>query len=134
VGYARPRQPSDVSYPEAVAMLIASAKDSFDLVLIDSPAVLNTATAVELVHDSDAAVLVLGPGESVDDHVAVAERLDQVDSGVVGYVYRREGRWQRLVRRFWKPGLLRVGRRPARTANPQFAFGDSHSSARLPRG
>src|SRR5262249_10233637 len=87
VGYERPRQPAGVPYPEAVAMLIASAKDSFDLVLIDSPALLDTASATELVHDSDAAVLVLGPGESVDDHVTVAERLDQIDSDVVGYVY-----------------------------------------------
>jgi Mrp family chromosome partitioning ATPase/capsular polysaccharide biosynthesis protein len=132
-GYARARQPSGVPYPEAVAKLIAEAKESYDLVLIDSPSLLNAATAMDLVHDSDAAVLVLGPGESVDDHVTVAQRLDQVDSDVVGYVYRHERRWQRLIRRLWKPAALRAGGRPERMSNPQFAFGptgDAHSSAR----
>ncbi|HET6986761.1 MAG TPA: Wzz/FepE/Etk N-terminal domain-containing protein, partial [Kribbella sp.] len=123
VGYARARQPCGVPYPEAVAKLIAEAKGSFDLVLIDSPGLLNAATAVDLVHDSDAAVLVLGPGESVDDHVTIADRLDQVDSDVVGYVYRRERRWQRLVRRLWKPTAFRAGRQAERTSDPHFAFG-----------
>lgn len=132
-GYARLRQPSDVPYPEAVAKLIAEAKESFDLVLIDSPALLHAATAVELVHDADAAVLVLGPGESVEDHVTMAARLDQVDSDVVGYIYRREGHWHGLLRRLWKPAALRAGRRgrPERASDPHFAFGstgDPHSS------
>lgn len=137
VGYARARQPSGVPYPEAVAKLIAEAKESFELVLIDSPGLLHAAAAVDLVHDSDAAVLVLGPGEPVDDHVTVADRLDQVDSDVVGYIYRRERRWQRLVRRLWKPAALRAGRRRERAADPHFTFGptgDTHSSARPPRG
>jgi Mrp family chromosome partitioning ATPase/capsular polysaccharide biosynthesis protein len=137
VGYARARQPSGVPYPEAVAKLIAEAKESFELVLIDSPGLLHAATAVDLVHDSDAAVLVLGPGEPVDDHVTVADRLDQVDSDVVGYIYRRERRWQRLVRRLWKPAALRAGGRLGRASSPHFAFGptgDTHSSARPPQG
>jgi Mrp family chromosome partitioning ATPase len=139
-GYSRLRPTSGTAYAKAVAGLITEAKESFELVLIDGPAVLRAANAVDLVQDSDAAVVVLGPGELVQDHVTVVERLDQVDSDVVGYVYRREGRWQRFVGRVWRRTGVRTGRRTGlvdRPAATVFAFPSAKSageSARAPRG
>ncbi|MEV0802626.1 Wzz/FepE/Etk N-terminal domain-containing protein [Kribbella sp. NPDC050281] len=96
-GPTRVRRTSGTAYAEAVGKLIAEAKESFELVLIDSPAVLTAANAVELVQDSDATVVVLGPGEQVQDHVTVVERLEQVEPSVAGYIYRRTGPGPKVV-------------------------------------
>ncbi|WP_410787547.1 AAA family ATPase [Kribbella sp. C-35] len=135
-GPARAQRTTGAAYSEAVEKLITEAKASFDVVLIDSPAVLTVANAVELVRDSDAAVVVLGAGDSVQDHVSVVQRLDQVDSGVVGYVYRRPPRGPRFLREMWK---LAAGpaRPPSGSPSPAFGFAsvkEQRSSARLPRG
>lgn len=127
-GPTRARRTTGPAYAHAVEKMIAEAKTSFDLVLIDCPALLSAAHAVELVNDSDAAIIVLGSGESVDDHVTMVERLDQVDSNVAGYIYRRAGRVPRFAR------LLRERTDPS---YPDFAFRSTQSpgtTARVPRG
>ncbi|TCO51740.1 hypothetical protein EV646_101734 [Kribbella antiqua] len=98
-GTTQTKPTTGMAYAEAVDKVIAEAKACFDLVLIDSPPLLSVANAVELVNDSDAAIVVLGSGESVQDHLTMLERLDQVESGVAGYVYRREAGGPRFVRR-----------------------------------
>ncbi|TCC05269.1 Wzz/FepE/Etk N-terminal domain-containing protein [Kribbella soli] len=138
-GPTRTKRTAGPAYAHAVERVIAEAKASFDLVLIDSPAVLRMANAVELVNDSDAAIIVLGPDELVNDHVAVVERLDQVKSNVVGYIYRRPGRTPRFVRRLRAriagrtAGPLRLALAPSA---PRFAFQpakEPRPTARLPR-
>jgi Mrp family chromosome partitioning ATPase/capsular polysaccharide biosynthesis protein len=87
------------TYVKAVRRMISEAKESFELVLIDSPSFLQVADAAGLVDDSDAAIVVLGADEPVRDHLTMAERLDQIGSRVAGYIYHRTGRTPRYVRR-----------------------------------
>ncbi len=74
---------------KATAALLATAKQSFDVVLIDSPALLQVADATELVNASDAAIIVLSPNELIREHIEVVDRLNLIRSDVVGYIYNR---------------------------------------------
>ncbi|MEU4291551.1 AAA family ATPase [Kribbella sp. NPDC026596] len=135
-GTVRVRRTSGTAYAEAVEKLIAEAKESFELVLIDSPAVLKAANAVELVQDSDATVIVLGPGEPVRDHVTVVERLEHVEPDVAGYVFRRTGRGPKFVRRMRERTARRIGQESVE-AGELLAFRPARNrrtSARLPQG
>jgi Mrp family chromosome partitioning ATPase/capsular polysaccharide biosynthesis protein len=98
-------------YAKAVEEIITEAKLSFDLVLIDSPPLLRVADATDLVDDSDATIVVLGAEESLQDHLAMVERLDQVEADVIGYVYRRANRGPLFVRRLRGRIAARVARR-----------------------
>ena len=62
---------------------------SFDVVLIDSPALLQVADATELVSASDAAIIVLSSNELVRDHLEMVDRLKLIGADVVGYIYNR---------------------------------------------
>jgi Mrp family chromosome partitioning ATPase len=72
---------------KAASALLATAKSSFDVVLIDIPGLLEVADATELVAASDAAIIVLGPDEMIRDHVEAVDRLRLIGSDVVGYIY-----------------------------------------------
>ena len=74
---------------KAASALLATAKSSFDIVLIDSPALLQVADATELVNASDAAIIVLSPNELIRDHLEMVDRLKLIGSDVVGYIYNR---------------------------------------------
>jgi len=139
-GPLRVKRTTGLAYAAAVERVIAEAKGSFDLVLIDSPALLEVANAVELVQDADAAIVVLGPGETVQDHVSMVERLDEVESGLAGYVYRQAGRRPGLLHRLrMRIAALAVRRTDPETVLPykQLAIRparDRRSSARVPQG
>jgi Mrp family chromosome partitioning ATPase len=72
-----------------VSALLAEAKSRFDIVLIDSPALLRVADAAELVSAADAAVIVVNPSDRIADHLEMADRLKQSKTDVVGYLYNR---------------------------------------------
>jgi Mrp family chromosome partitioning ATPase len=72
---------------KAASALLATAKSSFDIVLIDSPGLLQVADASELAGASDAAIIVLGPDELTRDHEETMDRLNLIGSDVVGYIY-----------------------------------------------
>jgi Mrp family chromosome partitioning ATPase/capsular polysaccharide biosynthesis protein len=91
-GHAETVRPKGAAYSRAVDELIGKAKAAFDLVLIDSPALLRVAEGTELVANSDAAIIVIGSDERVRDHITMAERLDLVKSEVIGYIYQRKRR------------------------------------------
>ncbi len=91
-GPASAEETTGLAYASAVEKVIAEAKETFDLVLFDSPALVRVARATELVDVADAAIVVLGQGEPVRDHITMAERLDLVECEVVGYIYRRARR------------------------------------------
>jgi Mrp family chromosome partitioning ATPase len=74
---------------KAASALLSTAKSSFDVVLIDSPPLLQVADATELVGASDAAIIVLSPSELVQDHLEMVDRLKLIGSDVVGYIYNR---------------------------------------------
>jgi Mrp family chromosome partitioning ATPase len=74
---------------KAVRALLTEAKASFDVVLIDSPALLQVADAPDLVEAADAAIIVLSPNEPIRDHLEVVDRLNLIRSDVLGYIYNR---------------------------------------------
>jgi Mrp family chromosome partitioning ATPase len=97
---------------QAVRDLLAEAKASYDLVLIDSPALLQVASATEVVEAADAAIIVPSPHELIEDHIEMVDRLNLLGSDVIGYIYS-----QAPVR----PHLGRYPRNgsPSRPAGPQ---------------
>ena len=88
-GPALQRRVTGAARLKAASALLDTAKSSFDVVLIDSPGLLQVADAVELVGASDAAVIILGPNELIRDHVETVDRLKLIRSDVVGYIYNR---------------------------------------------
>jgi Mrp family chromosome partitioning ATPase len=72
---------------KAAKALLAEAKKRYDIVLIDSPALLGVARAAELVDASDAAIIVLSAKEPIQDHIEVVERLSLIGCDVAGYIY-----------------------------------------------
>ena len=88
-GPAAPLRMTGAARSKAAAMLLAEAKASFDIVLIDSPALLQVADATELVAAADAAITVLSPNELIRDHLEMVDRLKLIGSDVVGYIYNR---------------------------------------------
>ncbi|MGH3331941.1 MAG: AAA family ATPase, partial [Nocardioidaceae bacterium] len=78
---------TSAAFSKAVEKVLAEAKASFDVVLIDSPALLRVAHASELVDASDGTIIVAGPHEPIQDHLDMVDRLDLIESEVVGYIY-----------------------------------------------
>ena len=79
-------------------MLLAEAKASFDIVLVDSPALLQVADATELVDAADAAITVLSPNELIRDHLEMVDRLKLIGSDVAGDIYNRAPMRSHLAR------------------------------------
>lgn len=73
----------------AVRDLLAVAKASYDVVLIDSPALLEVASATEVVEAADAAIIVSSPHELIQDHLRMVDRLSLLGANVIGYIYNR---------------------------------------------
>ena len=88
-GPALQRRVTGAARSKAASALLATAKSSFDVVLIDSPGLLKVADATELVGASDAAIIVLSSNELIRDHVEMVDRLKLIGSDVVGYIYNR---------------------------------------------
>jgi len=82
----------------AASALLAKAKSCFDVVLIDSPALLQVAGATQLVDSSDATIIVLSPNELIQDHLKLVSRLGLIGANIVGYIYNRAPMPSRLVR------------------------------------
>ncbi len=85
-GPALHRPVTGAARAKAASALLATAS-SFDIVLIDSPGLLQVADAAEMVGASDAAIIVVGPDELTRDHVETVDRLKLIGSDVVGYIY-----------------------------------------------
>jgi Mrp family chromosome partitioning ATPase len=76
-------------YSSAVEETIGKAKASFDLVLVDSPALLRVADAAELVDKSDTVIVVASLDELVRDHVSMRAQFDLLGCEVNGYIFER---------------------------------------------
>ena len=70
----------NAGYSRAIEETLGKAKASFDLVLVDSPALLQAGEASELVDSSDAAIVVAGLDESIRDHISMRAQLDLLDA------------------------------------------------------
>ena len=88
-GPPQQRRVTGAARSKAASAMLATAKSSFDVVLIDSPALLQVADATELVNAADAAIIVLSPDELMRDHVEMVDRLKLIGSDIVGYIYNR---------------------------------------------
>ena len=122
-GPALQRRVTGAARSKAASALLATAKSSFEVVLIDSPGLLQVADATELVGASDAAIIILGPDELIRDHVEMVDRLKLFGSDVVGYIYNRAPMPPQLVR------YQRNGSSP-RPIDPQTADFSSFSNGR----
>ena len=122
-GPALQRRVTGAARSKAASALLAAAKSSFEVVLIDSPGLLQVANATELVGASDAAIIILGPDELIRDHVEMVDRLKLFGSDVVGYIYTRAPMPPQLVR------YQRNGSSP-RPLDPQTADFSSFSNGR----
>jgi Mrp family chromosome partitioning ATPase len=97
-GPALQRRVTGAARAKAASALLATAKSNFDVVLIDSPALLQVADATELVDASDAAIIVLSPDELIRDHVEMVDRLKLIGTDLVGYIYSQAPMPPQLVR------------------------------------
>jgi Mrp family chromosome partitioning ATPase len=73
----------------AARALLAEATRSFDIVIIDAPALLEVADAAELADAADAAIIVVSSDDRIPDHLQLVNWLKSTPSHVVGYVYNR---------------------------------------------
>ena len=83
------RRVTGTARAKAVSAMLDMAKSSFDVVLIDSPGLLQVADASELADTSDAAIIVLSRNELIREYAEVMDRLKLIGSDVVGYIYNR---------------------------------------------
>jgi Mrp family chromosome partitioning ATPase len=136
-GPTTPERVTGAAYSKAVDNLLAEAKATFDVILIDSPALLRVADAAELVDVADAAIIVVSPHELIRDHLEMATRLDLIESEAIGYIYERAPMRSHRAQ-YWRAGVAVRPARPtgARVVPPSSAFeaaqslnGDSGSSS-----
>jgi Mrp family chromosome partitioning ATPase len=69
--------------------LVEQAKESYDIVIIDGPPVLQAAAAVDVLACADGVMVVINHNELVRDHPEVIEKLDLMEAKILGYVYNR---------------------------------------------
>jgi Mrp family chromosome partitioning ATPase len=74
---------------QATHALLAKARAGFGIVLIDCPALLQVADAIELVNAVDAAIVIVNPDDQIPDHVEMADWLRRDGSDTIGYLYNR---------------------------------------------
>ncbi len=88
-GAAASRPVMGAARSRAARALLARAKASFDIVLMDTPGLLEVAGTTELVDAADSVIIVVNPNERLPDHLEMRDRLKPNGSDVVGYLYNR---------------------------------------------
>lgn len=120
------------AYAKAVAEVLEDVKADFDVVLLDSAPLEQVACASELVAVADAAVVVLGPQDAVEEHVGMVERLAQLGTAVVGYVFW-SGRQRKRRLRARRRNRPKIPVDPAATAaEASFTRGAGSDNGRSP--
>jgi capsular polysaccharide biosynthesis protein len=101
---ADPEHPTDVYRPVDVRDAVRAIGDLFDLVLVDAPALLASASALDVAGQADGVVLVVPHRVTVSELREARDRLAFVKSPLIGYVYVRSAgpdartRWERIAR------------------------------------
>lgn len=90
----------------------------FDLVIIDTPSILEVAYSSKIAVEADLCVVVVQHGSSVTDLVDLADRLRFVGASLAGYVYNRA------------PGRRGLSRRSAKRAGPPAPQSDQKAGRR----
>ncbi|GAB2888744.1 tyrosine-protein kinase domain-containing protein [Nocardioides pacificus] len=84
---AIPPNPAELLQSKAMAELLDSLREEYDVVLIDAPPLLPVTDAALLTAKADGALMVLRHGKTTKDQLAHAlDRLQQVDGRVLGVV------------------------------------------------
>ena len=89
---ADPGQPGGSYRAVDVRDAVRSIGEMFDLVLIDTPALLASSTALGVAGQADGVVLVVSHGVSLSHLRDVRERLAFVKTPLIGYIYVRPRR------------------------------------------
>jgi Mrp family chromosome partitioning ATPase len=89
-GWVPGRRLIGAPYARALGQLLADVTSRFDVVLIDSPPLLQSADGPTLVDAADGVVVVVGTRDLVRDHIQVVERLESSETDVVGYIFNRQ--------------------------------------------
>jgi Mrp family chromosome partitioning ATPase/capsular polysaccharide biosynthesis protein len=136
-GPAPQRRVTGTARAKAASAMLDMAKSSFDVVLIDSPGLLQVADASELADASDAAIIVPSPNELIREYVEVMDRLKLIGSDVVGYIYNRAPMSSTLARyqrngSSARPMDPRAGAHPALSASHPLDSGNG-PLLKLPR-
>ena len=76
-----------VSYTRRAKKVLTRASTTYDLVLVGPPDAMQTSVSADLLEACDAAVVLVGSHEPVEDHLELARRLELAEARVVGYVY-----------------------------------------------
>lgn len=83
-----PPNPAELLKSSAMAHLIASLRDTYDIVLIDAPPLLPVTDGALLAAQADGALLVVRHGKTTADQVTLAvERLEAVGATPVGVIF-----------------------------------------------
>ena len=72
---------------QGMSALFTDARRDFDVIIVDTPPLLHVAYASTLVGHADGAIVVIPHGASVSVVGELADRLELVDTPVLGYVY-----------------------------------------------
>ncbi len=88
-GAMEPRPVTGAARARAARALLARAKASFNIILVDTPGLLEVAGTAELVDAADAVIVVVNPDERIPDHLEMRDWLKPSGTEVVGYVYNR---------------------------------------------
>jgi Mrp family chromosome partitioning ATPase len=78
-----------VARSAAMATVLTEAKESYDVVLIDSPALLQVADATEMVAAANRVIVVVSVDEPVRDHRDMVSRLRLIGVDLLGYIYNQ---------------------------------------------
>ncbi|MEQ6901069.1 polysaccharide biosynthesis tyrosine autokinase [Nocardioides sp. YIM 152588] len=85
-----PPNPAELLQTNAMRELIDVARQSYEIVLIDTPPLLPVTDAALLAAEADGAIVVVSHGRPSRDQVAQSvERLTQVDASLVGVVFNK---------------------------------------------
>jgi Mrp family chromosome partitioning ATPase/capsular polysaccharide biosynthesis protein len=116
-GSSTPR-PAAVLAQEEVRSILRYAKESADVVILDTPALLLSGDAIPLIQDSEAVLLVARIGRtSVDAADRVTEVLEQLGARVIGYTLNGS----QGVTRGWRQALYRVPKEARTVTIPDLA-------------
>jgi capsular exopolysaccharide synthesis family protein len=85
-----PPNPAELLKSSSMASLIASLRETYDIVLIDAPPLLPVTDGALLAAQADGALLVVRHGKTTTDQVTLAvQRLEAVGAAPVGVIFNR---------------------------------------------
>jgi capsular exopolysaccharide synthesis family protein len=82
-------RPSDVVSSKEMVALLAHLSEVYDLVLIDSPPLLQVAYSTTLVRLADRALVVISHGQDIHGAEDLKRSIDMIGTPMLGYVYNQ---------------------------------------------